>query len=719
MWSHPLALTDSMGRWPYFLALQRGLSPALPLILIGAVAQLIQYPPWPWLQWQLVDLFGPKLFQLCGQLTAATFGIASLVVLVGFSVALTQLHNERAAYRNVSPAAAAAVVLACFFVMVLPAGNERLLDAFAMDKGLFVAVVVASLGGKLFLWLSGWRRLRVSQEALGSDPLVGEMLVTLPAAMLCILFFALAKVLLAHAMPASTDALVGEWTSALLARSEDSPVLALAYTTVSQLLWFFGLHGPNVLHVMQDRVFEPAATANIVAYVMGAEPPFVFTSSFFHFFTRIGGSGSTLCLIVALLLASNSTRSRKFAVLALLPAIFNINEPLLLALPLVFNPVYVLPFVLVPAVQAMTAYGAILAGWMPKTGYEVIWTTPALYSGYAVTQSLSGTLVQLLCLLVGVAMYLPFVRIADELAHRRGREVLRSLQRIAENPESALKARRLLHLDGEEGRMARALASELEGAFEDTSQVFLHYQPQIDISTGRACGVEALLRWRHPHCGPIAPPVTVTLAEDIGCVDRLGLRILRLACRQRAAWRGKVPADFVMSVNVSPGQLADPGFDRKVLEVLAETGLPPQALELEITESTVLAADVRAPESLRRLRQQGVKIALDDFGMGHTSLHYLRQLPLDAVKLDRSLADVAPDSVNEHIVRSIVDLSRALGLSMVVEGVEDKRQLDRLAALGCTRFQGYYFSRPLEPRECLREVRARLEAQPALEARPA
>lgn len=137
-----------------------------------------------------------------------------------------------------------------------------------------------------------------------------------------------------------------------------------------------------------------------------------------------------------------------------------------------------------------------------------------------------------------------------------------------------------------------------------------------------------------------------------------------------------------------------------MIDLLRGEGLQPAVLELEITESTVLLPGANAIDNLKRLREAGVKVALDDFGMGHTSLHYLRELPLDTVKIDRSLADVTAGSVNEHIVRSIAGLSRTLNISTVVEGVETERQLTRLSALGCDRFQGYLFSRPLAAHVC-------------------
>lgn len=695
-WLRLVHVVERIDRRPYFIAIRRGLALALPLIMTGAVALLLRYPSSAGMRELLTDTFGPRLNLFCDSLLVGTFGIGSLVALYGFTDVLTSLHNQRLGHRVVNPMVAVIVVMSCFFTLIAPEdGHASPVASLSLGQGLFSALLVASIGGSLFLKLCRIRWLRIPRHNISNDPLVGDVFTVMPAGMLTILAFGLLKT---ASMWAGWSAWIGALSTlfaASISKFSNSVLFSVSYETASQVLWLFGIHGPNALHAIEERVLDPAAHANVAAVARGALPQFTFTYDFFSVFARMGGSGSTLSLILALLLVSRTGRGRKLALFMMVPALFNVNEPLLFGLPLVLNPVYAIPFVLAPVAQILIAYGAIAVDLMPKTGYSVAWTTPALYSGYAATGSLSGTLVQLLSLAAGAAIYAPFVRVAEFLAGRKGQEVLASLLNVAESPETSLKPKRCLELPGEEGRMAVSLASDLEDALSTEKQIFLEYQPQVDFRTGRIFGAEALLRWQHPFLGRVAPPIVVTLADDIELIDRLGLHILSLACRQRSAWRNLLPDDFVIAVNLSPKQLADPTFHRKVIGILEREQLPPSLLELEITESTMLLPDVDAIENLKKLRETGVKVALDDFGMGHTSLHYLRELPLDTVKIDRSLADVSPGSVNEHIVKSIADLSGTLNLSLVVEGVEHERQLWRLSALGCTRFQGYFFSRPL------------------------
>jgi lactose/cellobiose-specific phosphotransferase system IIC component len=695
-----LSIVERIDRRPYFIAIRRGLTLPLPLIMIGALALLLRFPSTSGMRQFLTETFGPNLNFFCDSLLAGTFGIGSLVALYGFTDALTNLHNQRFGHRVVNPTVAVIVVAACFFTLIAPNDHESIVAALSLGQGLFGAILVASLGGSLFLKLCSIRRLRIPLNNLSNDPLVGDVFTVMPAAMLVILSFAILKTILVSAGWSNFIGTTSTLLAALLSKFSNSLLFGIGYETAAQVLWLLGIHGPNALYTVQQNVLEPAAAANVSAIASGGYPQFIFTHDFFSAFARMGGSGGTLSLILALLLVSRTVRGRKLALFMMLPALFNVNEPLLFGLPLVLNPVYAIPFVLAPIVQILIAYTAIIAHLMPKTGYSIAWTTPALYSGYAVTGSLSGTVVQLLSLAAGAAIYAPFVHMAEYLAGKKGQEVLASLLHITESPETSLKAKRCLDLPGDEGRMAVALASDLEVAIRTEGQIFLEFQPQVDFQTGRVFGAEALLRWEHPLLGRVAPPIVVTLADDVDQLNCLGLRILSLACRQRSAWRDVLPDDFVMAVNLSPRQLLDREFHRKVINILHREHLPPSSLELEITESTMLLPDVNAFDNLKRLREAGVKVALDDFGMGHTSLHYLRELPLDTVKIDRSLADVSPGSVNEHIVRSIADLSRTLNLSLVVEGVENERQLRRLSALGCDRFQGYFFSHPLAANVC-------------------
>ena len=232
----------------------------------------------------------------------------------------------------------------------------------------------------------------------------------------------------------------------------------------------------------------------------------------------------------------------------------------------------------------------------------------------------------------------------------------------------------------------------------------LAYQPIVDGESGRVLGVEALARWDHPERGPIAPSVFVPLAEETGLIGAIGASVLARACAQLVEWdaAGDAGTDRpYLSVNVSPVQLREETFVRELRALLADTGLPPRRLQLELTEGTVMEEPERAARVLGELSEMGVRIALDDFGTGHSSLAYLRTFPIDCIKIDRAFVlDLGADGHEAAIVPAIVAIARSLGAGVVAEGVESGTQRQALVSMGCRGMQGYLFSRPLPAEEC-------------------
>ena len=245
-----------------------------------------------------------------------------------------------------------------------------------------------------------------------------------------------------------------------------------------------------------------------------------------------------------------------------------------------------------------------------------------------------------------------------------------------------LQTRRALELD-----LHRAVRM---GEFE------LHYQPLVDLPSGRVSALEALVRWRHPERGLVGPDEFIPLAEEIGSIGLIGAWVLDRACADAAGW----PAEVRVAVNVSAVQFKGAGLVAAVRGALAASALPPERLELEITETALLADTDATLAILRELRAMGVRIAMDDFGTGYSSLGYLRSFPFDKIKIDRSfIADIETDVDCKAIVRAVAGLGSNLGIAITAEGVETLAQLDRLRAEGCDQVQGYLFSRPVPARD--------------------
>ena len=242
-------------------------------------------------------------------------------------------------------------------------------------------------------------------------------------------------------------------------------------------------------------------------------------------------------------------------------------------------------------------------------------------------------------------------------------------------------------------------------------EIEVHYQPIVDLDSLRVVGLEALARWRHPRRGMTPPDVFIPAAERSGLIVEIGAHVLRQACQTAARW----PTPIYVAVNLSALQLRRPGFALRVAEILAETRLPASRLELELTETAFVGEDGAALRGLLDLKALGVAIAIDDFGTGYSALAYLRDFPVDRLKIDRSFVkDMLSNACDRKIVRAVIGLANDLGVKTTAEGIETPEQLEWLKSTGCVSGQGYLFGRPAPARDLLAPARDLLAPGPAV-----
>jgi diguanylate cyclase (GGDEF)-like protein/PAS domain S-box-containing protein len=253
------------------------------------------------------------------------------------------------------------------------------------------------------------------------------------------------------------------------------------------------------------------------------------------------------------------------------------------------------------------------------------------------------------------------------------------------------------------------------------NEFVLHYQPKVSLADQHITGFEALVRWNHPRRGLLYPSEFIPVAEETGLIVPLGLWILHEACRQMAAWHASMVREppLSISVNVSFKQLDEVSLAEEVERILAETGLDPTTLKLEITESSIMENAELAVATLRRFKELNISLEIDDFGTGYSSLSYLRQLPFDTVKIDRSFVkEIGTSDDTSKIINTILQLAQSLGMDVVAEGVETQDQLARLTAMGCPSGQGYYFSKPVDAERAQRLIRDKNALQRGILLRP-
>jgi diguanylate cyclase (GGDEF)-like protein/PAS domain S-box-containing protein len=267
------------------------------------------------------------------------------------------------------------------------------------------------------------------------------------------------------------------------------------------------------------------------------------------------------------------------------------------------------------------------------------------------------------------------------------------------------------HMDAHSAKLL-ALESGLRRAIERNG-LTLHYQPKVDVHTGQVSGVEALVRWKHPELGLVSPAHFIPLAEETGLIVPLSKWVLREACMQSAAWKAQGLPPVRIAVNLSARQFTDDNLSAETAKTLQETGMDPALLEFEITESMMMYNTDKTIEVLSELRAMGIRIAIDDFGIGYSSLSHLKQFPIDIIKMDRSFVkDIPGDQADAAIADAIIAMGKRLGIMVVAEGVETNAQLVFLRERGCDEIQGYYFSKPLTANELVSYLQHNLAGSP-------
>jgi EAL domain-containing protein (putative c-di-GMP-specific phosphodiesterase class I) len=234
----------------------------------------------------------------------------------------------------------------------------------------------------------------------------------------------------------------------------------------------------------------------------------------------------------------------------------------------------------------------------------------------------------------------------------------------------------------------------------DRNQLALHYQPKVDLATGQITGVEALLRWTHPERGVLPPAQFIPLAEETGLIVPIGRWVLMEACAQNMAWQRRGLRPIAMAVNLSPRQFVDENLLHDIDEALKASNMPPMLLQLEVTESMVMRNVPRAIRVLDAIHSRGIRLAIDDFGTGYSSMSLMKQFPIDTIKIDRSFVrDLPQDAEDQAIAQAIISMGKALGMTVVAEGVETTEQEAFLRNHACDEMQGFLFSEPLPPEQ--------------------
>jgi len=666
----------------------------IPVLLIGSLALVFCSLPIAGYQTIIHEFLSGALYNFFHGIYQATFGLLAVYMTMSVAVCYTQQnmsvrsHNYGTLFTS----------LICFFIFSgVFAEGEFQVAAFGA-QGMFTAIVCALSASFLYDFISRKISMAVRLYAEGTDDTFHDMIFTIIPLGIVSGIFAVLNMLLAYVFHVSSfQMLFTNLINHIFENMGRSLGTAVLFEALLNLLWFFGIHGNDVLESACQNIFVPAIDVNNELIRQGLPATEIYSKTFFDVFVIMGGCGGVLCLLLVIFFFGKRRSNRNLARFAALPMLFNISEMMVFGLPIVFNPVFLIPFLCVPVVLTLVSSFAIQMGFVPVPIHTVEWTTPILLGGYLATDSIAGSILQLINVGIGMLIYYPFVRLFEEESLRNAEFRMERLVRILQESEETRNPVSLLTLRNDIGAVARGLADDLVFQMR-TGLPVMYYQPQFDAD-GECIGAEALLRWKHSLYGMVYPPLIVKLAEESDKLLALEKSVFQAVFHDMERLYSVFGENAKISVNATGGTIQSDDFEQFLQQLKEEYPAYCRNVVIEITEQAALQINEKLIERLTRIQNLGFGLAIDDFSMGNTSIKYLQTNLFSLIKLDGALSKgVMNNSRSRNIIASIAKLSSDFGIRVLAEYVETKEQQKILADAGCCWYQGYLYS-PAVPLE--------------------
>lgn len=667
-------------------AIRRALVTLIPVLLVGCFALLLESFPIPDYITFITSWKDGVLYNFFHAVQNATFGMLSVytVVVAGYQAGAMITDN-----RKEEKYGTMLVSLATFFILAGPTNQDT--DVFGA-KGMFIAIVSIFIASEIYLYFTeNQKRKQIFTDGVDLN-LQNALYNIFPLAVTVCIVAVVNYIILCLTGAASVYDLTISTIVNAFGRIHFPVIRGLVYVIGSSILWFFGIHGSDVMEGASSQFLGASLAQNMQMVAEGQQATEILTKPFIDCFVILGGAGSTVCLLIALLFFSKRKGTRRLMKVSIVPMLFNINEIMLFGLPVIYNLIFFIPFILVPVVMFLISYFTMYMGWVPVVSNDIKWTTPIIINAYLATGSFKGIVLQVVNILVGVAIYAPFVKMYDKHKSDSARADYELLVEAVQESEAGQKPIRVTDNTKPYGWVGMALAADLEYAF-GKGELKLFYQPQFD-EHDRCIGAEALLRWLHPQLGYIYPPLILKIAEEIHVRDRLEQWVINQAIADAKKIQILCPGrDVKISANVTGKAIQEKDFEKFLEEVAEENNLKALHICLEITEQDALVLDDVLRERFFHLQQLGYSLAVDDFSMGSTSIKYLIGNHFELLKLDGSLVKGILDNPRCYeIIATIVHLSDNLGVKVLAEYVSNEEIRDKLLEVGCHLFQGWYFS---------------------------
>ena len=452
--------------------IRNALTLTLPVILAGAAAVLINNFPVPAYQRLMEGIFGGGWRSFGGYIWNGTLAILSPVMCFSIGYSIAERYNIRHPRDAAHPVISGLLAFCSLLLLTESSAMDWALPYNWMTvNGLFAAIIVALLASELFLLFFRFPRLRIRFYSGAAGVTMTHVFAAMIPVFLVLSVFAFIKLLTIAIGITDIHAFIYKCIARPFEGMGNTLSTALIFNLVRHFLWFFGIHGSNALEPVMNEIYVPASEIINAFKAQGRVPPVIFTKTFFDTYVTMGGAGGTLALLAALFTARKGTGARKIAVLSLVPGIFNINETLLFGLPIVMNPVFIIPFTFVPLALTLSSWGAAMLGLLPVSAAEVAWTTPVILSGYAAAGSPAGSIMQVVNLVISFFIYLPFVRLSERVLKYRYDSSYSGLIHTDGGPQTQAGA--------EVGAISQVLANDLLDSINRSERSLLSNTPGV------------------------------------------------------------------------------------------------------------------------------------------------------------------------------------------------------------------------------------------------
>ncbi len=656
---------------------RRGMMILMPIVLIASIAQAILVFPIEGFRMFTQEIFGGGVYMILTHIKEFCFAHFSVILSVCIGVSYSMEKREPVESMVLTP------VLSVAAFMLISRPDLGSIEAKMGVQGCFLAMLVSLIASAFYVNLVNSSLAKPWKNTGNNDIMYSGVTRALVPCIIVMATAAFASFIFSDLIGIKN---LNEWITTYINKFMNLFESEFAKSVVStffiSFFWFLGMHGNNVF----DN-FMQAHTA------VGED--IIFSKTFFDAFVNMGGCGTALCIILAILFFAKFRRTRNLAGTALFPVAFNTNEILTFGMPIVWNPMMFIPFILVPIECAIVSFTAIKMGIVSPIVASVDWTVPVFASGYIATGgSMSGISLQLFNLLIGTLTYVPFIKLNEQAQtmtiKKQAKEITDELRRAELNGTEV----DFINRTDTCGAIARMLMEDLAEAVMKR-ELYLVYQPQFEAD-GTCIGAEALMRWNHPIAGKMYPPLIVYLAQQGGILPLIENQIFDMACSAIKITEQNCGKKFKISANITAKSLAWDGLVSCIDASVMRYKVNPHKLWIEITEQDVLSKEAAVIEKITTLKKHGHSFLIDDFGMGKTSILYLQTKLFDGVKLDGSLVtSMFVNETNREIVASVINLTKKLGIKAIAEYIETKKHCEVLDEMGCDWYQGYYFSKPV------------------------